>query len=160
MTPIEEWMAKHQITSVRSAGAPNKAESPYKIMVEKEVPWLKKGEKQSVPVNDPNSTGWTFLLSKPAVEPKPDPDKLMPEKKLPMPKRTQVRLQFFTPPGSNKAPGIEDLVEELQREYDIVKRRHEDGEADATMPQPYLGTALVLHTWLTEPLFLELMELR
>lgn len=160
MTPIEQWMVKQGITSVRDVGAPDKAESPYKVMVEKEVPWLKKGEKEKVPVNDPDSQGWTFTLSKPAKEPKPDPNKLMPEKKLPMPKRTQVKLQFFTPPGSNKAPGIEDLVEELQREFDIVKKKQEAGDGDASMPQPFLGTMLILHTWLTDELFLELMNIR
>lgn len=159
MSAIEEWMAHHQITSVRTPGAPDKAESPYKILVEKEVPWLKKGEKQKVPINDPNSEGWTFTLSKPAREPKPDPNKLTPEVRKPMPARTQVKLQFFTPPRSNKAPGIEDLVDELQREFHIVKKRQEEGEPDAVMPQPYLGTMLILHTWLSDELFLKLMAI-
>jgi len=157
MSPIEQWMRNQGITSV---GAPDKAECPYKVLVEKEVPWLKKGEKEKVPVNNPNSQGWTFTLSKPAKEPPKDPEKKDPEKKLPMPKRTQVRLQFFTPPGSNKAPGIEDMIGELQDEFDKVKQQQEDGNPSAAMPQPFLGTMLILHTWLTDKLFLELMETR
>jgi len=159
MHPIVQWLADHQITSVRTAGAPSKtAESPYKVLVRKKVPWSDKEE--DVPVNDPASEGWTFTLTKPAKEPKPDPKKLMPEVKKKMPKTTSVRIQFFTPPGSNKVPGVEDVVSELQDEFDKALQRHEAGQADAAMPQPYLGSMLILQTWLTEPMFRELMDIR
>lgn len=157
MTPIEKWMADNGITSARSVGAPKNAESPYKVLAKRKVPWAK--EEQKVPVNDPNSQGYTFTLSKPATEPKPDPGKMMPDKKLPMPKRTQVRIQFFTPPGSNKAPGVEDVIGELQEQFDLAKDRQAAGD-NSPMPQPYLGTMMVLHTWLSDSVFTELMNVR
>lgn len=77
-----------------------------------------------------------------------------------MPKFTQIRLQFFTPPGSNKTPGIEDVVDELRVELEKIQKLHAEGKTDAVMPQPYLGSMLILQAWLTDPLFLELMDVQ
>ena len=160
MTRIEQWLIDHQITSVRKEGPPTKnSESPYKVMTERRLPWNNSNERERVPINDPDSRGWTFVLTKPAKEPPKDPNKLDPAKKLPMPKTTSIRLQFFTPPGATYSPGVEDMIRELQGQLQLMKERVEDGEANAQMPQPYLGTMLVLHTWLSDDLFNELMDL-
>jgi len=85
---------------------------------------------------------------------------LDPEKKLPMPKRTQILLQYFTPPNSERVPGIEDLIIELQDQLDDVKNRQDLGDSSAQVPQPYLGSMIILRAWLTDSLFKELMEIR
>jgi hypothetical protein len=147
MSPIEQWMVNNEIASVRHVGAPEKAESPYKVLVERHLPWLKGGEKEKVPINDPSSRGYTFTLSKLVATPNLKQS----------PKRSQITLQYFTPPRSNKEPGVEDMICELQVEFGRVGKIN--GKENASMPQPFLGTMLILQAWLTADLFLELMGL-